>query len=228
MLDLTQQANAGQAMSLRAYALLKSRITSGELAGGAEIDDRLIAAELGSSRTPVREGLLRLQSEGLVNIIPRHAIRVAPISIDDMAHIYELLTALEVFAVELIARRKPASSELGVLHEAVAAMRRGPTSVEPKAWIDADERFHRGLLSLSNNPRIAEVGISYRDRGLRGHVIALRLRPHRENSIRAHAELVEALIQGRVALARRNHQQQRERAGTELIESLTRAGLVQF
>lgn len=53
-----------------------------------------LAAELGVSRTPVREALIRLQRDGLVKVIPRHGMRVQPISAVDVQEIYEILTSL--------------------------------------------------------------------------------------------------------------------------------------
>lgn len=216
------------AMSQQAYELLKLRITTGVLAGGMEIDDEAVAAEIGSSRTPVREALLRLASERFVEIVPRHAIRVIPVSLADMAHMYELLTALEVFAVDLATRRRPSRAELSGLRAAVSDMRRQIKAADRTQWIDADERFHRGLLTLSGNPHIAEVGIGYRDRVLRVHVVALRLRPQPAQSIAAHAELVELIAAGDADVASRRHREQRDRAGKELLASLERSGLQQF
>lgn len=217
-----------QAMSKNAYELLKGRITSGALSGGDEIDLDVVATELGTSRTPVREALLRLETEGFIEIVPRHAIRVIPISLDDMAHMYGLVTALEVFAVELIARQPTELRDLTEIRQSVLDMSRAIEASDRSAWIDADERFHRGLLKQCNNPHITSVGLGYRDRQLRGHTIALRLRPQRATSIKAHADLVDLLASGDVASACANHRFQRDRAGKDLLESLAQAGLTKF
>lgn len=221
-------ATSPQAMSAVAYELLKRRITSGEWGGGVEIDDRLVAAELGTSRTPVREALLRLRSERFVDIVPRRAIRVAPVTLADMAQMYELLTALEVFAVELIARVGPDAKDLAALQRALRDMQRAVNAKDRNTWIDADEQFHRSLLRQCRNAHIADVGLWYRDRLQRGHVIALRLHPQRSPSLDAHTRLVELMAEGQVAAARTNHRTQRDRAGRELLACLAQAGLSQF
>ena len=76
------------------------------------------------SRTPVREALIRLQKEGLVDVIPRHGMRVLPVSPTDMKEIYEILTALEAMAAELLAKRKPSDAELAPLERASRDMAR--------------------------------------------------------------------------------------------------------
>ena len=209
-----------------AYDRLKRRIMSNELPAGREIDDEAIAAELGISRTPVREAILRLRNEGFVEVLPRRSSRVVPISLHDMREMYELLTALEVFAVELLAARKPDESELAPLRKAVADMTDALGTGDPVAWIAPDERFHRGLLVLSGNSRIAEVGLAFRDRVLRAHVIALRLRPQPPQSAQAHRELVDLIAAGCTAEARACHLAQRLRAGRELLDSVERAGIM--
>ena len=70
------------------------------------------------SRTPVREALVRLAREGLVEVRSRHGMCVLPVSADDMRDIYQVLTALESTAVELVARRRPDAKELEPLVEA--------------------------------------------------------------------------------------------------------------
>ena len=61
---------------------------------------------LGFSRTPIREAAMRLQGEGLVQIVPRHGIRIVPTSISDIKHIYQVLISLESTAAGLVASRK--------------------------------------------------------------------------------------------------------------------------
>ena len=82
-----------------AYRLMRSMILDNKWAPGHRALEQALAQELGMSRTPVREALIRLQKEGLVEVMPRHGMRVLPVSPDDMRDIYELLTAIEATAV---------------------------------------------------------------------------------------------------------------------------------
>ena len=68
----------------QAYRLIRQRILDNVYPAGYRALEREFAAELGLSRTPVREALLRLQAEGLIELIPRHGARVLPVSAVDM------------------------------------------------------------------------------------------------------------------------------------------------
>src|ERR1044071_5104736 len=77
------------------YEALRRRILDNVWPPGHQALEQAIALELGVSRTPVREALIRLEREGLVQVIPRHGMRVLPMSAADMREIYEVLSALE-------------------------------------------------------------------------------------------------------------------------------------
>lgn len=211
-----------------AYAALKRRIVTNQISAGAAIADLDVAGELGMSRTPVREALLRLRDEGFVEVRPRKEIRVLPIGLDELRGTYDLLTALEIHAVQLLAERRPTPVELVPLAAAIRDMTDALRRDDADAWSDADERFHRGLLALCGNAAIARVGLAARDRIQRAHVIALRLRPRPERSVREHAGLVRLIRAGRVDAARTRHLAQRRRAGEELVRLLEQAGLRQL
>ena len=87
-----------------------------------------IAAELGMSRTPVREALVQLEAQGLVALRPRHGIQVLPISADDMAEIYQIITVLEAEAAELAARRNLSDADMRVLEQSARLWNRPSTA----------------------------------------------------------------------------------------------------
>ena len=143
-----------------------------------------MAEELGISRTPVREALIRLANEGLVELIPRHGMRVLPVSPGDMREIYEVLTALESAAAEILARRKPSDSELRPLVEATSDMTRALRSNDLDAWAAADASFHHGLVQLAGNRTLIDAVARLGDRVHRARMFTLRLRPKPVSSTR--------------------------------------------
>jgi len=209
----------------KAYDWLKGEIMSDRLAAGQTIDDREVAVLLGLSRTPVREAIQILRVEGFVEVIPRKGTRVAHITLDDLREIYQAITALEVEAVVLAASRKPDEAELAPLRQAVADMVKSRPIADPTVWIKCDERFHRGLLTLSGNRRIEQVGLGFRDYAQRAHLVASRLRPIPRASEQAHAELIELIACGEVEEARRRHAEQRRSGEIGLIGAVERAGI---
>jgi DNA-binding GntR family transcriptional regulator len=209
----------------RAYHFIKQRLITNETSVGSQINDREIAERLGISRTPVREAILLLQKEGFVEVIPRIGIRVRPLFLEDIRELYDILIALETLAVGLLAARHPTLDELGLLSEAVKAMKAGLKGDDFSAWIEADERFHRALFQLSGNRRLTEAGMSYRDRVQRAHVVALKLRDRPTKFVEGHADLVELIRRGEVEAARQRHYDEWVRAREELMTAVARYGL---
>ena len=209
----------------RAYRFIKQQITTNEIPAGAQLNHREIAERLGISRTPVREALLLLQREGFVEVAPRQGIRVRPLFLEDIRELFDILAALETLAVGLLTARHPTAEELAPLTEAVKEMKAGLKADDFSVWIEADERFHRALLRLSGNRRLAELGVSYRDRVQRAHVVALKLRARPTKFVEGHADLVELIRRGDVAAARERHYAEWVRAGEELMAAIARCGL---
>jgi len=205
-----------------AYRAIRSRILDNVWPPGHQALEQALALELGMSRTPVREALVRLQNEGLVEIVPRHGARVLPVSPSDMQEIYEILTSLEAMAAELAARRRPPAAELAPLEKASSDMDKALKRGKLDAWAEADERYHRQLIELCGNRRLAGIVYNYWDRAHRARMFTLRLRPAPVDSTREHRAVVEAIRQGDAVAARELHRAHRERGSRELMDILRR------
>ena len=204
----------------RVYRAVRSRILDNVWPPGHQALEQAIALELGVSRTPVREALIRLQNEGLIDVVPRHGMRVLPVSPDDMAEIYAILTSLESMAAELAAKRKPAAREVTPLEAASREMEAALAAGDLDAWARADERFHLALVQLSGNRRLAEVVVNFWDRAHRARMVTLRMRPTPVHSTREHRAVVRAIRAGDFVAARDLHRAHRERGALELTSIL--------
>jgi len=211
-----------------AYARLKQLILDGTLPAGAQMLEQEAAGRLNMSRTPVREAMVRLRQEGMVEIRPRHGMRVLPISASDMAEIYAVLTALEGAAAELVATRGIPARQLALLRGAVTDMEKALAAGDLPAWAAADEQFHLRLVQLSGNSRLIQMVGQLWDQAHRARMLTLKLRPTPTNSVKEHAALVDAIASGDGAEARRIHEDHRRRAGAMLVELLERLGLTQL
>ncbi len=209
----------------RAYQFIKRQITANEMPAGSVISDQKIAEHLGISRTPIREAILLLEKEGFVEVVARRGIRVRPLFPEDIRELFDILTALETLAVALLCKRQLPLDALAPLTDAVRDMKAGLERGDFGAWIEADERFHRGLFELCGNWRLAQTGLKYRDQVQRAHAVALKLRPWPTKFVEGHAELVEIIRRGDGEAARRRHYDEWIRAGKELIDAVTRCGL---
>ena len=211
-----------------AYELIRRRILDNLWPPGHRALEQEVALALGMSRTPVREALMRLQNEGLVEVIPRHGMRVLPVSPNDMGEIYQILTALECMAAEMLARRKPTAQELEPLVAATRAMDKALKADDLDAWAAADERFHAQLLELAGNRQLQATVLNYWDRAHRARMFTLRLRPKPVNSTKEHMQMVERLRAGDAVGAAAVTRAHRERAAGELVAIFERFKLAQM
>jgi DNA-binding GntR family transcriptional regulator len=209
-----------------AYQQIRQRILDNHWPPGHRALEQEVAEQLGMSRTPVREALLRLQNEGLVEVIPRHGVRVLPVSDIDMQEIYQILTALECMAAELVAARQPSAKDLAPLVDATKAMDKALKADDLDAWAAADERFHQHLVDLAGNRQLQATVLNYWDRAHRARMFSLRLRPKPVNSTKEHMQMVERLRAGDPEGAARVTRAHRERARHELVAIFERFKLV--
>ena len=163
MKTVTKRARAAKPNTLvdHVYHEIQSKILCNAWGAGHQALEQELAEDLGVSRTPVREALSRLQRDGLVKVIPRHGMRVLPISLTDIQEIYQILTSLESLAVELAAARKLSAKELEFLERATQKMNVAHDAANIKAWAQADEDFHYHLVELSGNRILTEVVDSF-------------------------------------------------------------------
>jgi DNA-binding GntR family transcriptional regulator len=209
--------SAVNSMVDEAYEEIRRRILDNVWPPGHRALEQEVALALGMSRTPVREALMRLQNEGLVEVIPRHGMRVLPVSPNDMREIYQVLTALECMAAELLASRKPSDKDLKPLVDATKAMDKAIQADDLDAWAAADERFHAHLVDLAGNRPLQATVLNYWDRAHRARLFTLRLRPKPVNSTQEHMQMVERLRAGDAAGAAVVTRAHRERANRELV-----------
>ena len=138
-----------------AYDRLKRAIIAGVFPPEKLLVERELCEMLGISRTPVREALRRLSSEGLVESHPGRGMFVTRLTAQEAQQIYELKEALERMAVRLcIQRMEPA--ELEELGRCIEAHARAATGGEPELAADMDLQFHIMLVEFARSPKIAE------------------------------------------------------------------------
>lgn len=202
------------------YQKLKREILEAELPPGSLASEPELAVRLGASRTPVHEALRQLESEGLIELVPRRGARILPLSHNDAKEIYQLLAALDPIAAGEIASRKPNSGELSVLSEATEKMQQALASENLEEWAANDDLFHRELIRLSGNHRLATIVNRLFDQAHRAQLTTLRLRQSLDKSVKEHRSILRALASGNVERARNQAQAHRERGSEEILRLL--------
>ena len=133
------------------YAALRERILAGELARGTRLRQASLADELGVSRTPLREALRRLSTEGLVEFAPNRGATVSELDFGDMRHAWAARVALEPGAARLAAERHDPEA-IARMRNAVALQRSARRNRD--ANYAANREFHLALAAASGNPHL--------------------------------------------------------------------------
>jgi DNA-binding GntR family transcriptional regulator len=168
--------------------LLRQRIFNRELAPGSWIDELRLAEEYGISRTPLREALKVLATEGLVTMKVRRGAYVTEVSDTDLADVYHLLALLESDAAAVVARKASDAQlkELQGLHNELEK-----AVGERERFFEINEAFHMRLLEIANN--------RWRDQMVADLRKVMKLNRH--NSLLKSGRLEESLAEHRALMA---------------------------
>ena len=202
-----------------AYRALRARLLEMSLPPGHQAAEGELAAELGMSRTPVHEAVLRLQSEGFLEVQPRRGIRVRPIDPTGMAETYEILIALEGAAAARLATRMNTGA-VAAMEAATEAMGVALESGDRAAWAAADDRFHRALILGCGNARLARLAQEAADLAQRARLATAALRPEPRGSAEEHGRILAAIRAGEAEAARAAVAAHRQRASADILRTL--------
>lgn len=181
-------------------AALQAEIETGQLAPGAPIDERALAARFNVSRTPVREALQHLAARDLVVISPRQGITVARLSIAKVRSMLEYIGELEALCARFCARR--ADDPLReALDRALMACQQAAVEGDAAEYARANAAFHDTIYAGSRNECLADQIRAARRQSARYRVADLRNRSQISRSLQEHFEIARAIQAGDEAKA---------------------------
>lgn len=171
---------------------LRDMIVQGELAPETKLNERVLAAQLGISRTPLREAIKFLASEGLVELLPNRGAVVASLKAGKVKEIFAVLGTLEALAGELACRDATDAdiAEIRALHyQMVAHHARG----ELAQYFRYNQQIHIRIVECAGNATLTQIY-----RGLNAHVRRARYmanlsRERWDKAVREHEEILDAL-----------------------------------
>jgi DNA-binding GntR family transcriptional regulator len=171
---------------------LREMIVSGELVAGARVDERELCDRFGVSRTPVREALKVLATEGYVTLIPRRGARIAALSERDLDEAFPIMAVLEAVAGEMACA---AASEDEIAHivamtEEMATHHRAGR-LEP--YFDLNQRIHLAIAEAARNPVLWRMQRSLDGQVRRGRYQANISRERWDEAMTEHREIAKAL-----------------------------------
>ena len=186
-------------------AELRLRIVDGRLPAGERINEVHLARELGVSRTPLREALSRLASEGALRSVPRFGFFVRPLTLEEFEQIYDIRPILDPEALRLAGLPDAKTLErLEVLNRRLATAR------DPEAVIALDDEFHLALLDRCPNRVLLEMIQSIILRTRRYELALMRETSNVRRATEDHARILAALrrrdLPGACAALKRNMQ----------------------
>ncbi len=138
-------------LHLKVAKILRDKITYGELEPGLRLTERVLCEELKVSRTPLREALKTLASEGLVELLQNCGAMVTPMTLTDTTDTFKVLSVLEGLAGELACGRadEANTAELRRLHE---QMREHYNSGNREKYFELNQEIHARIFQLAANP----------------------------------------------------------------------------
>lgn len=172
---------------------LRAALVAGELRPGTVYSAPALAARFGVSATPVREAMLDLVREGLVDTLPNKGFRVTEVSERQLDEYKEIRSLIEVPVVTGLAALA-GEADLAALRPDAERIVAAATEGDLIAYVDADRRFHLGLLALAGNAHLVEVVGDLRNRSRLFGLKALAKHGLLEASAQEHLELLEALL----------------------------------
>lgn len=136
----------------RAYNVLRNRILDGEFEDGSMLSEGRVAAELGMSRTPVREAFLQLQAEGWMRLYPKRGAMVRPVPPHEFREVLQARQIIESAAVRTVCASAGGSERLvRRLREVTEEQRRAWEEDDLAAFTRADVEFHREVVAAGGN-----------------------------------------------------------------------------
>ncbi|MEJ3653775.1 GntR family transcriptional regulator [Actinomycetes bacterium KLBMP 9759] len=182
----------------RAYRYLRETVLVDPAVQGTFLNEVELAQVIGVSRTPVREALLLLVADGLIEMVPKRGAYVPPLSGRQIKELMQLRGLLERHAasVTLAAGTVPLTSMQGALDEQRAMIAEGDDG-DAQQFIEWDRLFHQVLVDAAGNELIARTYAGLRTRQVRVGVAALFRAVDRQSAVcNEHQRIVDALAAG--------------------------------
>jgi len=191
-----------QQTSLRdqALAVLKLRLISGDLAPGQIYSAVSIANELGVSNSPVREAMLTLVNQGLLETVKNRGFRVVPLSDKERRNVYDLRVMIEIPAMAKLAGLKDRiAGHYAEFRDIAGQIVSSAEAGDIVGYLNHDQKFHIGLLSLLENDHLTAIVGNLRDQSRQYGLKKLSERGDLVKSAEEHLPILNALADGDAA-----------------------------
>lgn len=193
--ETSAEANAevsGETLAQRAYRQIKRDILEGVVPPETVLSERVLAAQSGISRTPLRSALSRLEREGVINRLGNGALLVRSVSVEHLLEIVALRQALESAAAERAAGFGP-TPELAAQAQAMRAYAEGRSTAFDAFW-QLDDAFHEAVARAARLEILP--GILAEQRAIARRCTITRTHDRFDDQAREHLAVIEAIAAG--------------------------------
>mgnify|MGYP000105371139 CR=1 FL=1 len=173
---------------------LRTRIIEGELPEGQRIDETALCGELDISRTPMREALKVLHSEGFVSIEPNRGARVATLTEQEFNELFEVVSGLERLAAELAAERAT-DADIKRLENLQTQMVSHYDKDDRHSYFSVNQEIHRTIVAMAKNETLELLHDQLLNKASRGRYMAIGFDTRWEEAVNEHQQLLDALKQ---------------------------------
>ncbi|ADB52780.1 GntR family transcriptional regulator [Conexibacter woesei] len=190
-----------ETLAQRAYEALRQAIRTGSMEHERVYSESELAQSMGVSRTPVREALLELSRDGLVEILPQRGFRLRSLSHAEREEIYGLRMALEGYVVERLAMRGD-PQHVAALRQLLDGQRR-VLEEDPAGFLTIDEQFHLLMPELLQLARAHQMLVTLRGAMWLTGSLALSIGERAPHVLEEHTAIVDAIAARDPRAARR-------------------------
>ncbi|BCJ85982.1 GntR family transcriptional regulator [Effusibacillus dendaii] len=171
---------------------IATRIGKGILHPGQHLVEATLAEEFNTSRAPVREALLMLESDGLVQRIPHHGVVVRHFTRTEIYELYDVIYRLEEIAMEK-AIAKITTDDITRLEEVLRRQEQAVSAQDVQAYYDLNEEFHALLFTIGGNRILSDMYRSLRRSARPFRMLSMAQGDNLRSSLSEHQKQVEAL-----------------------------------
>ena len=170
-------------------------IVETRLVPGERIDEKNLCEVFGISRTPLREALKVLASEGLVDLLPNRSSRVTPLTQENVGELFEVLSWLDFQAGQFAARRAT-EKDLAVLRNIHERMMRHHKAGERASYFRLNRELHTKIVEVAGNSVLSGIYANLMAQAQRARFIAIQSQGHWDRGVQEHEAIIEALAAG--------------------------------
>ena len=203
----------------QAYQCLRDAITFGQLKPGEKVIEKVLTEMFHLGRTPLREALRQLETEGYIEVFPNRGAVVRKISIKQLEQVYDLLAVLEGYAVEAsVMSIDPSGVKKlrGIEKELVTAAR----AENYAKWLDKNALFHSYFQEALGNKLLSDHINNLRRTTYRYRALSISIPGHMEEYLADHRKVLDAVVEGKAEKAGKAMRAHVERAKNILVKFL--------